>query len=284
MTIGGVEVPLGLHLEVAALCVGLLAAYFRALQIHGPVMVEGVGRPAATRLQKTAFTAGVLTLWIASGSPLHDIADGYLFSAHMLQHLLQAFVAPPLLLIGTPSWMFELVTKNDRVRSAVRSLGAPIVATLLFNTILMLIHWPQVVTLMVDNGAVHFAAHAAIVLTGLVLWLPVLSPSTAVVPRLSLPGQMLYLVAQTILPTVPSSFLTFGDTPLYTVYERFPRLWGIGALDDMQAAGIIMKIGGGFYLWGIITVLFFKWAGDEERHGRNIPPRLTSNPHNVPTS
>ena len=48
---------------------------------------------------------------------------------------------------------------------------------------------------------------------------------------------MLFLFLQSIVPTVPASFLTFGAHPLYSFYETVPRLWGISALDDMQVAG-----------------------------------------------
>jgi len=75
---------------------------------------------------------------------------------------------------------------------------------------------------------------------------------------------MLYLFLQTIIPTVPASFLTFGNTPLYRIYETFPRLWGVGALTDQQVAGLIMKIAGGFYLWTVIAVIFFRWYEREE--------------------
>ena len=68
------------------------------------------------------------------------------------------------------------------------------------------------------------------------------------------------------MPTVPASFLTFGDRPLYKFYETVPRLWGLSALDDMRFAGLIMKILVGFSLWITITIVFFRWHSAEE-HG-----------------
>ena len=72
------------------------------------------------------------------------------------------------------------------------------------------------------------------------------------------------------MPTVPASFLTFGDRPLYKYYETVPRLWGISALDDMRFAGLIMKILVGFSLWITITIVFFRWYNAEEK---NSSPR-----------
>jgi putative membrane protein len=96
------------------------------------------------------------------------------------------------------------------------------------------------------------------------MWLPIVSPLPEV-PQARPPTKMLYLFLQTIVPTVPASFLTFGSTPLYHFYEHVPRLWGLSALNDMQIAGLTMKIVGGFYLWTVIAVIFFRWYYAEER-------------------
>jgi putative membrane protein len=76
---------------------------------------------------------------------------------------------------------------------------------------------------------------------------------------------MLYLFLQSILPTVPASFLTFARAPVYHFYESVPRIWGIGVLNDQQIAGLIMKIGGGLLLWACIAAIYFRWSAKEER-------------------
>jgi putative membrane protein len=77
---------------------------------------------------------------------------------------------------------------------------------------------------------------------------------------------MLYLFLQSVLPTVPASFLTFAERPIYHFYETVPHPW-IDALTDNRIAGLTMKLGGGALLWGIIAVLFFKWHAAEEPNG-----------------
>src|SRR5262249_23631255 len=57
--------------------------------------------------QILSFFAGLILLLGCLTGPLHDLSDYYLFSAHMIQHLLLAFAMPPLLLYGTPGWMIE---------------------------------------------------------------------------------------------------------------------------------------------------------------------------------
>jgi putative membrane protein len=79
--------------------------------------------------------------------------------------------------------------------------------------------------------------------------------------------QMLYLFFQSLAPTIPASFLTFGQEPLYPVYATFPRIWEISALTDQLMAGLIMKIVGGAILWVVIATVFFRWANREQREG-----------------
>ncbi len=251
------------HLDAALLVVGLQGAYLAALRFVGPRHVEP-GEPPASRRHVALFSLGVLTLWVASTWPMHDLSERFLYSAHMVQHLLFTLVAPPLLLLGTPDWLARWLLRP--VMPVARVVLRPFPALLLFNGVIVLTHWPLAVEWSVRSEPLHFALHAVLVLTALAMWWPVLSP-LAEIPRLSYPGQMLYLFLQSIVPTVPASFLTFGSEPLYRIYETFPRLWGISALADQQAAGLIMKLGGGLILWGVVAAVFFRWAS-ADRTGR----------------
>ncbi|MBW3662848.1 MAG: cytochrome c oxidase assembly protein [Actinobacteria bacterium] len=267
-----------LHPEAWLLCLGLLGLYFGAIRRYGRLFHPRPSDPPITSGQRFAFVLGVALLWFASASPLHDIGERYLFSAHMIQHLIEVFAVPPLLLLGTPRWMAELVLRPAWLRRSVRAMGQPLVAAATFNALLLALHWPALIEWTLGSESLHVGVHAVLVGAALLMWLPVLSPVPHIVPRLSLPGQMGYLFLQTLLPTVPASFLTFGEAPLYAIYETFPRIWGISALHDMQMAGLIMKLGGGVLLWTIITILFFKWASREDRadHGEAAAPPVTS--------
>ena len=267
MELGGQTVMIEPHVDVVLLCVGLLMAYVVLIRRYGPVLAPGPSGTVVTARQVTSFTLGVVALWLASGSPIHDLADRYLFSAHMVQHLLQGFVIAPLLVLGIPGWMLEVLVPKGAFRTLLRTVAAPLVAALFFNGVLLFIHWPQVVTLMVENSVFHGAVHVLIVVSSLLMWLPVLSNSDAVVPRMRPIPRMGYLLTAMIAPTVPASFLTFGDpnVPVYPVYAQFPRLWGISVGEDMTIAGLLMKVGGGFLLLGIIGTMFFRWAADQER-------------------
>lgn len=262
--LGGAGLRLFWHPDVIALCLGLLVGHWALVRRFGPVLYPRTDQRAVTRGQRTAWVAGVVALFVAAGPPLHDAADQLLFSAHMIEHLLYALVVPPLLLVGTPQWMARLVLRDERVRRAVRAVCQPVVAGLVFNLMLVGLHWPPVIELMLANEVFHLASHAALLTVSIAMWANVASPAPDLVPRLPPLGQMLYLFLMTLLPTVPASFLTFGTTPLYGSYTGIDMPWGLTAVADMRIAGLIMKIGAGLLLWGVIAVLYFRWAGEQD--------------------
>jgi putative membrane protein len=149
----------------------------------------------------------------------------------------------------------------------VRSLSRFLPALIVFNLVLVVTHWPWLVNESLHSGIVHFGVHVVLFGSSLIVWMPVLSPLPEI-PRLAIPVRAVYLFLQSVVPTVPASFLTFGSAPLYKFYVGRPHIWGLSTLDDQQMAGLIMKIGAGMLLWALIAVLFFRWAADEERKQR----------------
>jgi len=179
------------HPEVVLLVVAMLGAYLWALRTLGPSRVLP-GEPAATRAQRVSFVGGVATLFVAAWWPMHDLAERYLYSIHMVEHLLIMLVAPPLLLFGMPAWLLRWVLQARPLNWIVRHLARPFVGLVLFNAVLVLSHWPAVVTLSVQNEWFHFGAHTVLFSSALLMWWPVLSPLPEM-PTLSYPGRMLYL-------------------------------------------------------------------------------------------
>jgi putative membrane protein len=264
------------HPDVWAMIVALAGGYVLALRVWGPRYAAG--RPTARRRHKILFAAGIAALAAGSEWPIHQLS-AQLFTVHMLQHMLFSLVAAPLLILGTPGWLFRRLFRPRLVFAVVRFLTQPLIALLVFNAWLAAYHWPALVNLSIESHLAHFAVHVLFVVTALIMWWPVLSPLPEL-PHLSYAGRGAYLFAQSIVPTVPASFLTFSHTALYAAYDIVPRLWGVSVLDDQQWAGLLMKIGGGLILWGVIAVIFFRWAAAEERGGpdhlywRDMEPEL----------
>ena len=253
------------HPEVWLLIAALVATYAILVVRSGPLRVPS-GEVVVSRLQIASFSLGAFTLLFASTWPIHDVAEGYMYSAHMVQHLLYTLVAAPLILMGTPAWMMRILLPG-RLLKTMAWWSRFLPALILFNTMIVLTHWPAVVDLALQSAILHFLVHAALLISAFVIWMPILSPLPEI-PRLVAPMKVAYLFLQSIVPTVPATFLTFGSHPLYRRYEALPKLWGATALDDQLIAGLIMKIGAGLLLWGVIAVIFFRWAASEESRNR----------------
>ncbi len=250
------------HPSVWLVLGGIWAAYLVAVRRHRAV----AGEPSDRRRRTTLFSVGMACLWLGADWPVHDLAEGYLYSVHMAQHLLFTLVAPPLLIAGMPAWMWRDILRPRSLFLVFRFLTRPIVALILFNGLLLFTHWPEVVEASVRSELTHFTLHVLLFGSAIVMWWPVMSPLVEL-PALTPPAQMMYLFAQSLAPTIPASFLTFGHTLLYPVYGTFPRIWGISALNDQLIAGLLMKLVGGFILWGFVATIFFRWHAREERDG-----------------
>jgi putative membrane protein len=261
------------HPEVWVLVAGLIGLYVYAVRVIGPKAVRP-GQPVLTRLNKVCFVAGIALLWLATDWPVHDIGEQYLFMVHMSQHLVLTLVVAPLMLLATPEWLARLVLGRGRVDRWVHKLARPVPAAAIFNGLLLLTHWQAVVNRAADNSLFHYGVHTLLMTTALLLWMPVCGPLREL--RIPMPAQMLYLFITSIVPTVPGAWLTFAEGAVYSAYDIPDRLFGISVTTDQQAAGLIMKLGGGTYLWVLIATIFFTWAShhdDADRRGISASER-----------
>ena len=249
------------HVDVWLILGSVVAAYLIWSARH-----ERDTGQATSAHDRRLFLSGMAVLFVASEWPLHDLAEHTWYMAHMVQHMAYTLVAAPLLVAGIPAWMWRSVFRVPVLARLWRRVTRPIMAIAIFNGVLLFTHWPAVVTASVGSEPLHLALHCLIVLSAVIMWWPVFSPLPEM-PPISPPGQILYLFVQSLVPTIPASFLTFGHQPLYKVYETFPRLFGISAMTDQLIAGLIMKILGGLILWGFIAVIFFRWGTREREQG-----------------
>jgi putative membrane protein len=265
-----------LHPDVWLVVAALVVSYWWALARLGPRLVPD-GDRVATRGNLVCFGLAAGTLWVFAEYPIHDLAEHYLFSVHMLQHLVFTTVSAPLLLLSLPPWLMRrLLVTPRRVCRIVRQVTRPVVALVIFNGFLVLTHWPTVTNETTHNELFHFGVHVVMFSTALVLWMPMINRLPEL-PRLSYPARMVYLFLQSFVPTVPASFLTFSSGIVYHAYIGRPELLGISAITDQQVAGVLMKLGGGAILWGLMTYTFFKWFSAEQARDRaeRLPGDLT---------
>ncbi len=247
------------ELDALALVLVLLGMYFTTAS---QLRQTGRAYPLPAR-QVWCWVAGCATILVGSSWPIHDLSERYLFAVHMVQHMLYVFVAAPLLLMGLPDWLADALIGHGRWRKVVAFLTRPLVAFLVFNVGQAITHVPEVTQVIITNHPLHFLVHLYIVASALLLWWPVLSPLPDL-PRLSYPLQMLFLMLQSVIPTVIYAPLTYAEDVVYPFYGQVPHIWGLNAVMDQQMAGLLMKIGGGFIVWGWIGVVFMRWVARAE--------------------
>ena len=210
------------------------------------------------------FTLGVLVIFVAVLSPIHAVAEKYLFSVHMTQHVLITLIAPPFLIIGTPDWLIRPLIRPNWAFRGLKILTNPIGAFLVFNLVFSIWHLPSLYHMSVTNHGVHFFEHLLMIGTGVLVWWP-LTSTMPELPKMSPPVAMLYLFGLSLGQIILFGALVFATEPLYEFYVNAPRISMLTPLADQQIGAVIMKIGGGVLFLGLLIVIFFRWFGEEEQ-------------------
>lgn len=235
------------------LMVAVLAMAFHSLSRRARTM--GVSR--------RAYWGG----WIAVGLvwqvldwPLGPLAAGYLASAHAVQFVVLALLAPPLLLLAVRPALVASLASPGATRSLIAALTQPIVAGVLFNVIAVTTHVPVVVDRAMPSQVGAFTVDTLWLIGGLLLWWPILV-AVPERPWFSTPVRMLYLFLSTLVHTGIAMVMLVRDFPMYGIYELAPPWSAWSPLEDQHLAGGVMELAGAAVIFGIITVMFFRWSG-----------------------
>ncbi len=215
--------------------------------------------------QRACFFASLLLLFLTLNGPLHDLSDFYLFSGHMVQHLILTLIVPPLMILGTPGWMLRPLLRSPALFAFARRSTTIGACFAIFNVVLAFWHLPPLYNLALANHPIHIVQHLMFIAASVLMWWPLTSPLPEL-PRAPYPAQMLYCFLMVIPMSVISIYIAMADTLLYPAYAVAPRLFGITPMMDQQYGGLIMWIPGGVFFYAVMTVVFFKWSQRGEDH------------------
>lgn len=239
----------------------------------GPLRHRFAGAAPVPAKKVASFVAGLVLMFTALQGPMHELSDYFLFSAHMVQHLVLILIMPPFLLYGTPDWALRPLVRKKWPGRIARALTLPLVAFALNNVIFLAWHFPGPYDLMMRDHAVHVTMHLMIMVTGTIMWWPVMSPLPEL-PRIAPVLQMVYLFLVGIPMMISAALITFSQTELYSWYVEAPRIIpGLSALEDQRLGGVIMWVPGGLTLWLAITFVYFRWTQRERRMDEGVPLR-----------
>jgi putative membrane protein len=210
--------------------------------------------------RQAAFHVGTLVGTLALISPLDELGDEFLFSAHMVQHLLLLYVAAPCWLLGAPDWLSGLALRGTWLRFA-RQLTRPPLAFATFAGTLLLWHVPSIYGLAQDYEGVHIAEHLMYLGAGLVGWWPIMGPASGALPRPTAPVRMLFLFALALPCSLLGAILTFAQSPLYSHYVQAPRAFGLSVVADQRLGGLLMWVPTHMLLLLCLTIIAGRWLG-----------------------
>jgi len=228
-----------------------VAAAAAALFLRGFVRLRRRGRADLAPWSRVAlFGAGLALLVLALVSPLDELGDRYLLSAHMLQHMLIGDAAPALLLVALrgpllffclPVALLRAAGHSRRFRRAARAVLRPAVALAVWAIAFGLWHVPAVYDYAASHTAVHRLEHLSFVLAGTLVWMLLIDPAHR---RQLTRGRRLALAAAIFaLGTILADTLIFSLHPLYPAYSAEPhRVFGLSPLRDQRLAGIVMTV------------------------------------------
>jgi putative membrane protein len=212
----------------------------------------------------TWFVAGVGAMLLALISPLDVIGDEYLFSAHMIQHLLLILMVPPLLLNGITRRFARRLLEHHSLRMIENFLGKAVVAWTIGIGTLAVWHLPALFDAALENEYLHIAEHLCFLVGATIFWWPIFGPLPDC--RLSPLATQLYLLGGAMANSLIGIWLTFAPVAVYKPYLhpddslRLMQLlrsgWGITPAVDQQVAGLLMWIGGGFVFVSVMAGAF----------------------------
>jgi cytochrome c oxidase assembly factor CtaG len=213
--------------------------------------------------KRIIFHTGTLIGLLALVSPIDELGDEYLFSAHMVQHLPLLFIVGPLWLLGTPMGMLDryLVKAAEK---PMKLLLAPITAFFIFVSVLWFWHIPFFYDMAQESETIHIVEHITFIGAGLIGWWPVAGPRMRQIIKPEAPVRMLYLCLLAVPCTSLAAILVFSKAPLFPFYVTAPHIFGLSALQDQHLGGLLMWLPTHMVLLLAIGITFLSWFNGSE--------------------
>ncbi len=221
------------------------------------------GTPVSS-IQQLAFYSGSLLMFLALIGPLDVLGDEYLFSAHMAQHMLLSFIAPPLWLMGTPGWLIRRLIPSR----TLTVLMNPLVAFTLFNGVMWIWHLPAAYDAALAHEWMHIVEHLLFMVSGVIGFLPVLKSDlmTNVTPLYKL----MYLLPAMFSCTALAALIALSSRQLYPFYGDASLKWGLTPLSDQQLGGLAMWLPGDMLYMGLIVWIFNRLLDESSEKGQQV--------------
>jgi len=219
------------------------------------------------------FGSGVLLIVLTLSGPLDFLGDDYLFSAHMLEHILFYLAVPPLLLLGLPQEPVQSFLSIGIAAKVEGFLRRPVLAWLLAVGTMWLWHLPSLYNAALEHGWLHILEHLSLLVTGIIFFWPIFTPLQS--HRLSPIIGSVYLFSAMTANMLLGILLTFSPLGYYPAYIRssdstgifnlIRTVWKLDPHSDLNLGGMFMWIIGGLlYFAPLMAVVSRLYRNTEE--------------------
>ena len=221
------------------------------------------------------FSGGIVVAFVALQSPIDTGGDQYLFSLHMLQHVLLMMVAPPMCLLGIAGGRHLPRPHTGFWAVTGRVITNPWVAIVIFNAVMLVWHLPSLYNATLTTEWIHIVEHISFVAVGVVFWWPIVDPFRGVQPSRHAFVKIVMLALSGLPPTILGLLFTVAHNAYYSFYVSAPRLWGLDAVTDQQIAGVIMFGLGNLIYFAAVAPIFWRLLGGPDADDARAPEILT---------
>lgn len=230
---------------------------------------------------KILFVSGLFLLYFAISGPL-NVLSHTLFSAHMFQMAVAFLFAPPLILIGLPSWLVKRAFEFRFMKGLLKMMH-PLFTVVFFNMVFSFYHIPLIHDAVLSHYWLYRPYFVLMLIAAFMMWWPVATPVLEF-RRLSELRRMGYIFASGVLLTPACALIIFAKTPLYATFND-TEAWMLAMalclpinatvdlaafggpeffeiiprLEDQQLGGVIMKLSQELIFGAILFYIFIQW-------------------------
>lgn len=272
----GISSYLTWHPEPFFLVVSILVT---GLYIFGVLRLRQRGD--AWPINRTAsFLIGMLVFLGITCSGLNEYGM-YLFSAHMVQHMMLSMVDPLFLLLGAPITLALRVLRpagpgrtgpRELILALLHSRFAKVVSSPLFTLPLFIVslyglYFTSLFDFLMRSRVGHDAMLVHFLFVGLLFFWPVMGVDPA-------PHRSPFVIRILELFAVMPFHAFFGiaimmsNSLFETSFANPPASWGLTALSDQNTAGSIAWAFGEAPTIIVLLVLFTQWAKSDQREAK----------------
>ena len=205
--------------------------------------------------RRACFVAGLLLIAAALLSPIEHVALDAMVSFHLLQNVMLADWAPPLLVLGLTAPMTAALERRRWLRAATH----PAVALPYWLAVWYVVHIPAVYGYGLDHRWALGIEHLLFVTAGLVFWYPLLIPG-----HMRPEARLVYVSAAFFLAAPVALLIALAGHTIYPYYDSTPHLFGWSPHLDQQIGGILMAVEQSILLFVMFAISFVALLAAED--------------------